>query len=281
MGCTDFWYRWRLHLQRESIKKEVIMAIAPFVWALWQTRTGRVLICLFLLYLVIGLLGWWFIPVVLLLIGGVWLQNRQDEQKRKKEQDKLKEEYKRLPPKLRNQLLGYEDNKPWEPENKRELTWDMVVPKIEMVLKFHPDAVGDLVFHPIKDIYRIYWLEIKNENKSYRDLLRVKFGMSKDFMGMNVTITNMSDDVIEINWPSFKIDRSWVFIDHKNFILYKGEGKLEPGDKATKFIQSLKYRQEDDKFNRMFDLRAICKEEKTYHVTFSAIVDNIGETVPS
>ena len=72
------------------------MAIAPFVWALWQTRTGRVLICLFLLYLVIGLLGWWFIPVVLLLIGGVWLQNRQDEQKRKKEQDKLKEEYKRF-----------------------------------------------------------------------------------------------------------------------------------------------------------------------------------------
>ena len=49
---------------------------------------------------------------------------------------------------------------------------------------------------------------------------------------------------------------------------------MEPGDKATKFIQSLKYRQEDDKFNRMFDLRAICKEEKTYHVTFSAIVNN-------
>ena len=33
MGCADFWYRGRLHLQRESIKKEVGMkSLAIWVW---------------------------------------------------------------------------------------------------------------------------------------------------------------------------------------------------------------------------------------------------------
>lgn len=76
------------------------MALTPYIWALWQTKTGKVLIICFLLYLILGVIikafGWWSILVFALLILFVcslvyWIKRESEKDFEKKRKDLLEE----------------------------------------------------------------------------------------------------------------------------------------------------------------------------------------------
>lgn len=76
------------------------MALTPYIWALWQTKTGRVIIICLLVYLIGGAIimtfKWWTIAIVaglVLMFYFIKKQNERDHQKKLKE---LEDEFNRL-----------------------------------------------------------------------------------------------------------------------------------------------------------------------------------------
>ena len=80
------------------------MALTPYIWALWQTKTGKVLIiCLLIscvIYILIKTFEWWTIPIVigfaLIMYIGVKLEAKEREKEHQKMQKKLSDESDKL-----------------------------------------------------------------------------------------------------------------------------------------------------------------------------------------
>ena len=45
----------------------------PIIWLLLNTKTGRVILGLLIVYVIASMLGWWTVPVVSALIGVILL----------------------------------------------------------------------------------------------------------------------------------------------------------------------------------------------------------------
>ena len=76
------------------------MALTPYIWALWQTKTGRVIIICLLVYLIGGAIIMTFKWLTIAIVAGLVLmfyfikkQNERDHQKKLKE---LEDEFNRL-----------------------------------------------------------------------------------------------------------------------------------------------------------------------------------------
>ena len=80
------------------------MALTPYIWALWQTKTGKVLIICLLISCVIHFLiktfEWWTIPIVigfaLIMYIGVKLEAKEREKEFQKTLKKLSAESDKL-----------------------------------------------------------------------------------------------------------------------------------------------------------------------------------------
>jgi hypothetical protein len=166
-----------------------------------------------------------------------------------------------------------ESQKVFAPSKTRELTYEEATIELGKVLGRHPDAVGDTRYVASKSVYRVYWLAIGNKNNASENKdIDIHFAISEDLYGMKVSFTNICDNTIEIEWPSFRIDNSRVYINGVDYLSYP-DRRIEPGETVMKLLQPVKLK-EDDRFKQMFDLNAINKEEFVYHVTFNAKVMN-------
>lgn len=80
------------------------MALTPYIWALWQTKTGKVLIiCLLIscvIYILIKTFEWWTIPIVigfaLIMYIGVKLEAKEREKEHQEMLKKLSDETNRI-----------------------------------------------------------------------------------------------------------------------------------------------------------------------------------------
>ena len=208
--------------------------------------------------------GWWGIAFLLLFlivfVGSIFYKSKSNDE-----------------------IIAQEELKqPWEPQIKRKLTQDFVVSEQQKVLQKHPDAVGDIKYYPSKYIYRIHWLKTENENKSNmileKEVLKAHFAISKDLYGIMATITNVCNEMIEIEWDSFRINKRRVFIDNESYISYNKSGKLMPGESVSVLLQSVEFRK-NSRFERMFDLRKLSLERFDYHITYEVKVLNTNRKV--
>ena len=80
------------------------MAVTPYLWALWQTKVGKLIISCVLIYVVVGAFiktfKWWTIPIVIgfaliVFIGGK-LDARDREKEHQRRMKELDDEYDRL-----------------------------------------------------------------------------------------------------------------------------------------------------------------------------------------
>ena len=80
------------------------MAVTPYIWALWQTKTGRVIIICVLVYLIGGTIiatfKWWSIAIVAGLALMLFLIKKETDEERKREflrqQKELEDEFNRI-----------------------------------------------------------------------------------------------------------------------------------------------------------------------------------------
>ena len=83
------------------------MAATPYIWLLWRTKTGKVLIIGFIIIILVNLLKWWTIPVVCILALIIFLGFKKIEWDSKKEKKKRKEEENRIIQERRNRRLKF------------------------------------------------------------------------------------------------------------------------------------------------------------------------------
>ena len=76
------------------------MALTPYIWALWQTKTGRVIIICVLVYVIGGALimtfKWWTIAIVAGLALMFYLFWKQSEREHEKQLKELEDEFNRI-----------------------------------------------------------------------------------------------------------------------------------------------------------------------------------------
>ena len=80
------------------------MALTPYIWALWQTKTGRVIIICVLVYVIGGALimtfKWWTIAIVAGLALLCYFIMKETEKERKREYERqmkeLEDEFNRI-----------------------------------------------------------------------------------------------------------------------------------------------------------------------------------------
>lgn len=148
-----------------------------------------------------------------------------------------------------------------------ELSSEELTAELAKVLTKHPNAVGDVSYSPSKSIYRVYWLAIGNNSNDVIDneeIIDVNFAISENHYSMLASFTNLCKSTIEIDWPSFKIEKSRVYIDGVDYLSCE-DRKIEPGATIIKQLQPIKLKT-DDKFKKMFVLNDINREEFIYHV---------------
>ena len=186
-------------------------------------------------------------PIIVLLIKSFWYSGNSDLEESRKE---------------------------FTPSNTRALTYEEATQELGKVLSKYPDAVGDTRYVASKSVYRVYWLCCnatgKKNNAGTESDIDIHFAISENLNGMKVSFSNRCNHTIELEWPSFRIDKSRVYINGVKFLSYT-DNKIEPGETVIKLLQPVKLK-EDDRFKKMFDLRKINREELIYHVSFTAKV---------
>ena len=233
---------------------------------------AKVVIWLLIIYFVGGMLyelfGWLGIAIPILLIIGfivylLVIEPKMEERRYRKlaeKKPKAAERYKGSPELF---VLEEEFKAKNAPKFKKKLSDEAAEQAFQEALEKNPDAVSDITMQGDDKIYRLYWLD-KEEPNGY--LFDVNFTIRKDCQSMDVTITNKSEKVIDVDWKQFKMNRKRVLLDGQEWIDFKGDGKIEPGMSSTVSVQPSLYR--DGKPIPMFDLDEIKEEELIYKVSF-------------
>lgn len=144
--------------------------------------------------------------------------------------------------------------------------------KIQKTMEIHPGALMDSATQGDKKIYRVYWLAIgpdingkaKCDNNIFFD---VKFSIREDLQGMLVSITNICEEPVDVDWRSFRINRCKTHVEGIVWALYNESGIIMPGEVKTRMVQPSIYNK--GKVEKMFDLDEIKKKEFIYEVSFN------------
>lgn len=228
-----------------------------FLWLLFNTKIGNIILAIIICYLVVTLMGWLLIPIILTIIALFLLADGYERIKFNKLH--LKEaEIKREKVLLQNQ-------------NKKKAFLQR--------LKDYPQVVGDVALDDSKKKYDLYWLCVGKggigndvfENKYFK----IAFGIAKDYNGLIVSITNNSDKVIFVDWRSFVINSSSVHIDGVIYEKYPDDNYLPPCETATRLLQSHELLGGEKKCD-LFDPKEMSRNDKIYQVIFK-IKDGDGE----
>ena len=67
-----------------QIEGEIRMKDFPIIWLLFNTKTGKVILGLFGVFVVVSLVGWWLVPIIAVLIGAFILYDYSDSKGKKK-----------------------------------------------------------------------------------------------------------------------------------------------------------------------------------------------------
>ena len=229
----------------------------PYLWFLFYTKIGRIILGIIIALMIITIAGWWLIPIILAIIAAFILQYGYDDIRNNKKLLKSAEN--------RQKISAHQDQKKIEAYHQ--------------FLKDYPQAVGDVVFKDTKRIYDLYYLRIGKgeqgkdvfENKFFR----IEFGIAKDYSGLVVSITNNSDKDLFVDWRSFVINLSRVHIDGVVYVKYPDDKPLAPHETSTKLLQSHKLYW-GGKFKELFNTQEMKSNEVLYQVTFD-IKDGDGE----
>ena len=227
------------------------------LWLLFNTKIGRIILGILIGYIVVVIMGWWLIPIILVIIA-IFV---------------LADSYERL--RFHKSLLK-------DAEKKQKLSILQDQKKKEAFhqhMKDYPKAVGDVSFDDSKRRYDLYWLRIGKggpgndifENKYFK----IAFGIAKDYSGLIVSITNNCDKEILVDWRSFVINDSRVHIDGVVYVKYPDNTPLAPNETETRLLQSHNLFW-GGKFKELFDPKEMNRADKTYYVTFN-ITDGDGE----
>lgn len=219
------------------------MALTPYIWALWQTKTGKVIISCILIYfiggVIIKLLRWWTIPAVLLFAGLIWLGIYLDNRKRAKVIEKSEKEFARL--------------------REIEACTKKCNKRIDKQANWFHLVIGKTGNRPE---------EFSN------NLFTIKFVITDDFYGLRVNIRNKSDKDIDVKWESFTINNSKVHINGTVYVNYDKGGLLRPDENTYKILQPHKL-YFGGKFTPLFNPKEMMKKEVRYDLSFD-VIDNEG-----
>ena len=229
----------------------------PYLWFLFYTKIGRIILGIIVALTIITIAGWWLIPIILVIIATIVFADSYDRIRINK--SLLKSEEKR-----QNQIVQ---------QNRK---------KIELyhqLKKDFPQAVGDVEFSDSKERYDLYWLNIgkggKGKDVFENKYFRIEFGIAKDYSGLVVSITNNSDRDLFVDWRSFVINLSRVHIDGVVYVKYPDDKPLAPHETATKLLQPHKLYWGGE-FKELFNTQEMKSNEVLYQVTFD-IKDGDGE----
>ena len=110
----------------------------PYLWFLFYTKIGRIILGIIIALTIITIAGWWLIPIILAIIAAFILQYGYDDIRNNKKFLKSAEN--------RQKITAHQDQKKIEAYHQ--------------FLKDYPQAVGDVVFKDTKRIYDLYYLRI-------------------------------------------------------------------------------------------------------------------------
>lgn len=152
-----------------------------------------------------------------------------------------------------------------------KLSSDYVAKELRKILMIHPDAYHRVDFYRNRDVHRVYWFEIGKQENSYNneEILGMHFSYPNLPKGIIMSITNKSSELVEIEWPSLKIDNCGVKINNVDCLFFMDSGLLESGTKMKKEI-SFKENAFKEKYYRMMDLKKYAMEPFVFRVTFNA-----------
>lgn len=236
------------------------------LWLLFNTTVGQWILGIFIVTFLVYLLGWWTIPVVIVIIACLYLNSYSERKSREKhEEEERMQEIRR-----EHEREGSNNGK-----QKKRLTKTKVAAEIAKLKEARLDAIiREIVDY--KDT-RAYWLMI-GKGRRRREMLdcemfTIKFAMAEDGRGMKMTITNTSDSVMRIDWQSLKINKRGVYIDGVMSSKYEGDDSLATREVVTKLLQ-MRREHYGDRFVMMFNLNRIDKKELRYDVSLDVIDEN-------
>lgn len=79
------------------------MAVTPYIWLMWQNKTGRYIlyVCILIVYCVliytfIQDYGWWCLPAAIIFAIALYADIKWEKKQKEKEKKRLREEFDRL-----------------------------------------------------------------------------------------------------------------------------------------------------------------------------------------
>ncbi len=227
------------------------MSVTPYIWALWHTDFGKFIIILFIIYLIIYALGWWTIPILIALAIALGVYFYIDNRKHKKliQEFQHKEELKEsLTKKLRNEF---------------------------------PYAIIDRYsFTEGEDGLRLFWLVIGKTGERPIELdngiFKVKFKMAANRRGVIMFLENTSDNTIQIDKKSYKINSKAVE-QQKDKMWYEygyGWEDIQPGEKIERILKTKEEYYKNGEIIRLFESDVMKKIEVKCTVSFSIKTEN-------
>ena len=222
----------------------------PIIWLLFNTKLGRILLGILIVYVIVSMLGWWLVPIIIALIGAILLYEYYSNLEINRIYIKTTNENRELQKQLKQKKIK----------------------EYQKMLVAHPTA---LKVEEVSNLYlthHLYWLTIGKSRERTEvfenEFIKICFGIAEDRCGIIVTITNICDRTININWPSFVINRSRVHIDGVIYLDYQTYEELSPNETVTKLLQPHKL-YFGGEFKEMFDLNKINEREIRYDVNFN------------
>ena len=211
------------------------MAVTPYIWLLWNTKTGKVIIILIIIYLVVGIminmLGWWTLLILALCIAAIvysWVRDSIRMKKYREKSQKSKE--------------------------KAAAEWRELRKRHPRTARFWETLTG-------KNVYYYFWLVIgkaaKRPEYYYNGIFNTRFEIEQDFKGIIMKISNPTGQSLEIDWDSFKVNgrKASAYNDFYETLL--------PRRATTITIKS------DDFKEEIFHQKKMMMNEQRYIVSFN------------
>ncbi len=118
------------------------MHVFPFIWLLFNTDFGRIILGLFVAYIIIYIFGWWLIPVIAVVVAIIFLYDYYSQQK-------FLRDYADLSDEAKEECCE---------KNKSKFTFGIIFLVIAVL-----SALGILLYN--------YWDDHKYDNKPYNSTL--------------------------------------------------------------------------------------------------------------